>query len=196
MAVLSLLLFALSGNLDNLVIGLAYGMRGIRIRLEAGVLISGMVLAGTAISMALGQSLLCFLPLDFARFLGSAVMIGLGLGCLWNVWKNRKEPAEEEQWPSRHPEQFDKDGSRHIDWKESLALGSALALNNVGLGLGAGAVGLRLVPACIAVFCVSLGLLYGGNFLGRKRRKKDSGRNMEALSGVLMLLLGAWEFFL
>ena len=34
------------GQSDNLVIGLAYGMRGIRIRLEAGVLISGMVLAG------------------------------------------------------------------------------------------------------------------------------------------------------
>lgn len=196
MAVLSLILFALSGNLDNLVIGLAYGMRGIRIRLEAGVLISGLVLAGTAVSMALGKSLLCFLPLDFARFLGSAVMIGLGLGCLWNVWKNRREPAEEEQWPSRHPEQFDKDGSRHIDWKESLALGGALALNNVGLGLGAGAVGLGLLPACAAVFCVSLGLLYGGNFLGRKRRKKDSGRGMEALSGVLMLLLGVWECFL
>ena len=146
--------------------------------------------------MILGQSLLCFLPLDFARFLGSAVMMGLGLGCLWNVWKNRKEPAGEEQWPSRHPEQFDKDGSRHIDWKESLALGGALALNNVGLGLGAGAVGLRLVPACTAVFCVSFGLLYGGNFLGRKRRKQDSGRGMEALSGLLMVLLGMWEWFL
>ena len=68
MAVLSLILFALSGNLDNLVIGLAYGMRGIRIRLEAGVLISGLVLAGTAVSMALGQSLLCFLPLDYVLF--------------------------------------------------------------------------------------------------------------------------------
>ena len=100
MAVLSLLLFALSGNLDNLVIGLAYGMRGIRIRLEAGVLISGMVLAGTGISMILGQSLLCFLPLDFARFLGSAVMMGLGLGCLWNVWKNRKEPKERSNGPA------------------------------------------------------------------------------------------------
>lgn len=196
MAVLSLLLFALSGNLDNLVIGLSYGMRGIRIRLEAGVLISSLVMAGTALAMALGQSFLCFLPLDFARFLGSTVMMGLGLGCLWNVWKNRKEPTEEEQWPSRHPEQFDKDGSRHIDWKESLALGGALALNNVGLGLGAGAVGLGLIPASGAVFLVSFGLLYSGNFLGRKRRKKGSGRGMEALSGILMILLGAGELFL
>ncbi len=196
MAVLSLILFALSGNLDNLVVGLAYGMRGIRIRLEAGVLISSLVMTGTALAMALGQSLLCFLPLDFARFLGSAVMMGLGIGCLWSVWKNRREPAGEEQWPSRHPEQFDKDGSRHIDWKESLALGGALALNNAGLGLGAGAVGLGLLPACGAVFGVSLVLLYSGNFLGRKRRKKDSGRGMEALSGVLMLLLGVWECFL
>lgn len=196
MAVLSLLLFALSGNLDSLVIGLSYGMRGICIRLEAGILISSLVMAGTALAMVLGQSLLCFLPLDFARFLGSAVMMGLGLGCLWNVWKNRKEPTEEEQWPSRHPEQFDKDGSRHIDWKESLALGGALALNNVGLGLGAGAVGLGLLPASGAVFMVSFGLLYSGNFLGRKRRKKDSGRGMEALSGILMILLGAGELFL
>jgi len=59
-----------------------------------------------------------------------------------------------------------------------------------------GAVGLRLVPACVAVFCVSFGLLYGGNFLGRKRRKQDSGRGMEALSGLLMVLLGMWEWFL
>ena len=80
MAVLSLLLFSLSTNLDNFVIGLSYGIRGIRIRLEAGFLISGLVLVGTALSMALGQSLLCFLPLDFARLLGSVVMIGFGLG--------------------------------------------------------------------------------------------------------------------
>ncbi len=195
MAVLSLLLFSLSTNLDNFVIGLSYGIRGIRIRLEAGFLISGLVLVGTALSMALGQSLLCFLPLDFSRLLGSVVMIGFGLGCFWNVWKNRREPSEEEQWPSRHPEQFDRDGSRHIDWKESLALGGALALNNIGLGLGAGAVGLGIPATSLMVFGVSLGLLYGGNLVGRKRRKKGSGRGMEALSGLLMVLLGVWECF-
>ena len=195
MAVLSLLLFSLSTNLDNFVIGLSYGIRGIRIRLEAGFLISGLVLVGTALSMALGQSQLCFLPLDFSRLLGSVVMIGFGLGCFWNVWKNRREPSEEEQWPSRHPEQFDRDGSRHIDWKESLALGGALALNNIGLGLGAGAVGLGIPATSLMVFGVSLGLLYGGNLVGRKRRKKGSGRGMEALSGLLMVLLGVWECF-
>ena len=94
------------------------------------------------------------------------------------------------------PEQFDKDGSRHIDWKESLALGGALALNNVGLGLGAGAVGLRLVPACTAVFCVSFGLLYGREFSGKKAAKTGQRPGMEALSGLLMVLLGMWEWFL
>lgn len=204
MAALSWVLFALSTNLDNLVIGLSYGLRGIRVRLESGLLVSGLVLAGTLLSLWAGQGLQFLLPPVLARLLGSLVMAGLGLSCLWGVWKGkrgRQDGEEEEQWPQKHPERFDRDASRQIEWRESLALGGALALNNLGLGLGAGAAGMPVPAAGAAVFLMSFGLLYAGNFLGRKKKRRGSGRGAQgkraqAVSGLLMLLLGIGEWFL
>ena len=199
MAVLSWVLFALSTNLDNLVIGLSYGLRGIRVRLESGLLVSGLVLAGTLLSLWAGQGLQFLLPPVLARLLGSLVMAGLGLSSLWGVWKGkrgRQAGAEEEQWPQKHPERFDRDASRQIEWREALALGGALALNNLGLGLGAGAAGMPVLAAGAAVFFMSFGLLSAGNFLGRKKKRRGSGRGAQAVSGLLMLLLGVGEWFL
>ena len=199
MAVLSWVLFALSTNLDNLVIGLSYGLRGIRVRLESGQLVGGLVLAGTLLSLWAGQGLQFLLPPVLARLLGSLVMAGLGLSSLWGVWKGkrgRQAGAEEEQWPQKHPERFGRAATRQIEWRESLALGGALALNNLGLGLGAGAAGMPVLAAGAAVFFMSFGLLYAGNFLGRKKKRRGSGRGAQAVSGLLMLLLGVGEWFL
>ena len=93
MAVLSWVLFALSTNLDNLVIGLSYGLRGIRVRLESGLLVSGLVLAGTLLSLWAGQGLQFLLPPVLARLLGSLVMAGLGLSSLWGCVERQKRQA-------------------------------------------------------------------------------------------------------
>ena len=173
MAALSWVLFALSTNLDNLVIGLSYGLRGIRVRLESGLLVSGLVLAGTLLSLWAGQGLQFLLPPVLARLLGSLVMAGLGLSCLWGVWKGkrgRQDGEEEEQWPQKHPERFDRDASRQIEWRESLALGGALALNNLGLGLGAGAAGMPVLAAGAAVVSHELWAAVCREFPGQEEK--------------------------
>ena len=115
MAALSWVLFALSTNLDNLVIGLSYGLRGIRVRLESGLLVSGLVLAGNLLSLWAGQGLQFLLPPVLARLLGSLVMAGLGLSCLWGVWegeRGRQDGAGGGRWPPKHPGGLDREGSR------------------------------------------------------------------------------------
>jgi putative Mn2+ efflux pump MntP len=59
---LSAVLFAVSSNMDNLVLGLSYGIQKKRIGWRANLLVALISLAGTALSMLLGGGLLLFLP--------------------------------------------------------------------------------------------------------------------------------------
>jgi putative sporulation protein YtaF len=76
---LSALLFSLSSNLDNLVVGIAYGIKKINMKLLANLIIAIITSTGTFLAMSLGSYISAFLSEYIANILGSAVIIILGL---------------------------------------------------------------------------------------------------------------------
>lgn len=74
----SALLFALSANLDNIMIGIAYGIKKIRMRTAANFLIALFTTAGTLISMWAGKLLTAIIPAPAAGKPGAAVLVLLG----------------------------------------------------------------------------------------------------------------------
>ena len=56
------LLFGISASLDALLVGVSYGIRGIRIRLWQNLAISLVTLLGTCLSVGLGHRMAAFLP--------------------------------------------------------------------------------------------------------------------------------------
>ena len=77
--ILSALLYSLSSNLDNLVIGIAYGIKKIKIGIIANLIIAVVTSIGTFLSMSVGSYISKFLPHFLANYLGAVVIIILGV---------------------------------------------------------------------------------------------------------------------
>lgn len=68
--ILSALLFSLASNLDNVVVGIAYRIKKIRIGIIANIIIAIVTSTGTFLSMSVGMYISKFLPRSVANGLG------------------------------------------------------------------------------------------------------------------------------
>ncbi len=84
---LSSLLLALASNVDNFAVGIAYGMKRLRISLLSNLLIALVSGIGTLLSMSVGDVISSYLPSPVANGLGSAVLVAIGL---WGIWETMK----------------------------------------------------------------------------------------------------------
>lgn len=78
MQLLPSLLFGISASLDALLVGISYGLRGVRIRAWQNLVISSVALLGTCLSACAGRQLLPLLPAPLAGSTGSIILILLG----------------------------------------------------------------------------------------------------------------------
>ncbi len=171
---LLVLILALSCNLDNVAIGISYGIRGIRLPFLSNLLIAVLTAGGTLVFIVFGHQIVTILSPRVAVLAGSLILMAMGVWVLGQEFWGRKRETEEVEATSPPPEEddpakkslwyqithilkepsfADKDTSGHIDLKESLLLSLALMLNNIPNGLGAGM--LRL-PAFFTAFIVGL----------------------------------------
>ncbi len=202
----SALLLVVALSLDSLGVGVAYGLRGIRlpwtlyviVALCTGVLMTASMVAG-------GRLAACLSP-GLARRLGGLVLVGVGLWQLhqgWQAYRRRLAPAERPRQVLRlgvrslglvvqilvEPAAADVDRSGEIESPESVALGLALGLDSLGAGAGAALAGYSpLVVPLVALGCAAsvwLGLSAGR--LPAVRRAMD---RTFAAGAIILLGLG------
>jgi putative sporulation protein YtaF len=212
--VLTILLLAISCNLDNVGVGIAYGVRGIGIPLASNLLIALVTAGGTGLCIVFGQQAFRFLPSQAAVLLGAALLIGMG------VWALRQEigerPRQDRESPPggdthdmgqepllgrillilKNPFLADRDSSGHIDLKESLLLSLALMLNNLPNGVGAGLLGLSTLVTTLMVGFFSILTFWLGIGLGRSLGIHWLGRHAGTIAGLLLIVIGLAEIFL
>ena len=192
MQIFSILLFGLSSNIDNLFIGMAYGAKKIKIGLVSNLIIGFVTLVGTLLSMLLGKTLLCFIPLSIASILGSIIIILIG--CFYLIkyfYYNTKKIPEDSQI-----EKYDKDKSGNIELKEAFVLGFALTINNIGLGIGASIMGLNVIATAVVSFFISVIFIHISNLVGNSYLSKFLGKYTELIGSVMIILLGIYEFII
>lgn len=211
---LAILLLAISCNMDNVGVGLAYGARGIGIPLASNLLIALITAAGTCICIVFGQQIFRVLPAEVGVILGAVLLIGMG------VWVIRQEvgerghrepeapssvPANEmaqKSWLQRlililqNPVLADRDSSGYIDLKESLLLSMALMLNNIPNGVGAGLLGLSTLLTTMMVGILSVVTFWLGIALGRTMGVLWLGRHAGTISGLLLIVIGLAEIII
>ncbi|MCM1542852.1 MAG: manganese efflux pump [Blautia sp.] len=189
MQIIPSLLFGISASLDALLIGISYGIRSIRIHLWQNLLVSGITLAGTCLSVGFGSWLSPRLPLAFSRYAGSMVLMLLGV---WYVVKWLVKKLAHERGTAQAAAQ----PIPRLSFPEVLGLGVSLSLNNIGIGLSASIAGLTLFPAATATLACSLLFLFAGNRLGRSRFLQFLGAAADPVSGILLMLLSFLQAFL
>lgn len=199
----SSLLFGISASLDALLVGAGYGIRGIRIRSWQNLLISLITLFGTCLSVGLGHRLVKFLPGAAGNYMGSLILILLGVYYIvkWAVpFLRNRVPETAGPGPGDPSREITSASlpaaSPPLRLGEVFALSLTLSLNNLSAGLSASLAGLAMLPAGVSTFLCSVLFLYAGNSLGRNPVLQLAGKAADPLSGVLLAGLGIVQFFL
>lgn len=204
MHLISILLFAFSANIDNLVVGIAYGIKKIKIGILSNLLIALVSAAGTFVSMAVGLAISKVFTASIANTIGSVILIIIGIWITRDFFLKKGEPKKQEQRKQslkncrqilREPEKADSDHSGTIDIKESLILAFALTINNFGLGLGASITGLNIYATVICTFFFSVIFIVLCCLVGKSYLSAFFRKYAPLASGLIILLLGIYELF-
>lgn len=201
MQLLPSLLFGISASLDALLVGISYGLRGVRIRAWQNLVISSVALLGTCLSSCAGRQLLPLLPAPLADSTGSIILILLGAyytgkHTVARLLKDRTkcdDTKKEELPPELRTVEL---SSTALPACEALILSLTLSLNNIGIGLSASMAGLRLLPAAVMTFGCSALFLLSGNQLGRSPFLRMVGSAADPISGLLLIGLGLLQLVL
>jgi len=199
---LSILLFVIAASLDILVVSLAYGLKDIKINFSSTLVIASISALGTFISMILGKFLVDLIPVKLGDIIGGLVLLALGFYSIYSYFKEKKiltsHNSENNSSPTfilENPEVADKDKSGNIDFKESLALSLALALNNFGLGIGASISGLNIAFTTISTFIISLIFISLGFYLSKTIKSKNISKNSNLIAGIIIIILSLFIIF-
>lgn len=202
MSFLSILLFVIAASLDILVVSLAYGLKDIKINFSSTLVITSRSALGTFISMILGKFLVDLIPVKLGDIIGGLVLLLLGFYSIYSYFKEKKiltsHNSENNSSPTfilENPEVADKDKSGNIDFKESLALSLALALNNFGLGIGASISGLNIAFTTISTFIISLIFISLGFYLSKTIKSKNISKNSNLIAGIIIIILSLFIIF-
>ncbi|MGU9096123.1 sporulation membrane protein YtaF [Clostridium perfringens] len=202
MSFLSILLFVIAASLDILVVSLAYGLKDIKINFSSTLVIASISALGTFISMILGKFLVDLIPVKLGDIIGGLVLLALGFYSIYSYFKEKKiltsHNSQNNSSPTfilENPEVADKDKSGNIDFKESLALSLALALNNFGLGIGASISGLNIAFTTISTFIISLIFISLGFYLSKTIKSKNISKNSNLISGIIIIILSLFIIF-
>ncbi len=215
METFSYILFALALSVDSFGAGMAYGARQIRVPLTSLFVISLMSVAAICISMVAGHILLSFIPASLASRFGGALLLLLGTWILLQARQSGKQA--EKDCDQKHldpkmieirirplglviqilkePTRADLDSSGAISCREAFFLGFALAMDAFGAGFAISILGFSIIITALAVGIGQFSLIHLGILAGRTITTGIMGRQLTALPGYLLILLGLFKMY-
>ncbi|TDA68892.1 MAG: sporulation membrane protein YtaF [Clostridia bacterium] len=201
----SAVLFALAISVDTFGVGLAYGLRGIRVPAASRAIICLITVGIIASSLAAGTAVGSLIPAELGAGAGAAILVVLGAWLLAGAWSRHQPAPAREAYPLvklrlpsvglaiailREPETADSDCSGIISPAEAVGLGVAMALDAMGAGFALALLhgGQWLVPPLAGA--LSLAALATGLKLGHLGAIRSHGLPGELLPGILLIILG------
>ena len=210
------MLMAVALSLDGFGVGLAYGLRRIRIPMSSVIAIALCTVFAMGISMLFGSWVTSWLSFIPARLLGATILLTLGVfqlaRAIWNgqrgnlpeavpamavaLQKPVLEPIFRFQLSFfgfviqvlKTPAIADVDGSGGISLRESILLGSALAMDAFASGIGAAMAGMTLSVIVLVALTQIMMLRLGQQMAGKIPENWIA--KAEYLPGVVLILVG------
>lgn len=204
-----LLLLGAISNLDNLGIGISYGVQKIRIPFQSNLLIAFLTGIVTIISVSIGNTLKNLVHL--ANVMGALFFIIIGVWIVFSKPKSRNYVNNFASFSktysiaikslhlalqiTKDPSKADQDSNGCISLHEAMFLGVSLSFNCLATGVGAGLTGLSPLGLTVFVFVFSLITIEIGYTFGKKAALPSLGRWSQALSGLLLVIIGLFDLF-
>lgn len=187
MSFVSAFLFGLSANIDAFLLGLSFGLKKQRLPLRINLCLSSVTFLGTMLALCAGSCIAAIFPGGLSTLLGSLLL--MALGCYYSA--KSFLTLLRKKWLAAAS--LSPDPETMLSRRETLLLGTALALNNMGMGIGASFAGLSVPLVGLSTFLLCLLLLLLGNRAGLRRTPRGLSAYGDLLSGLMILLLGGWQ---
>lgn len=191
----SIFLIGIASNLDNAGVGIAYGIRKIRISWFNNFIIAFFGFLFTLLAGFFGNWIALFISEFTANLIGAIVLGIIGVFILCQPFLSQRDTVGSKDGSVlmgilRDPEKADFDGSKTISFSEAIVLGVALSINNIAGGFDAGVTNLNLwLTACISgafsFICIS-----GFAYVGKRFLAEYLGKWATIIAGVLLILIG------
>lgn len=210
------MLMAVALSLDGFGVGLAYGLRRIRIPMSSLIVIALCTVFAMGISMLFGSWVTLWLRFIPARLLGATILLTLGVFQLARAIGNRKREIFPQAVPAmavvvqkpglepvfrfqlsflglviqvlKTPDIADVDGSGGISLRESFLLGSALSMDAFASGIGAAMAGMTLSVIGLVALTQIMMLRLGQQMAGKIPESWTD--KAEYLPGAVLILVG------
>lgn len=202
------IILAIAVSIDGLSVGIIYGMKKIKIPWVSQIIIVLTTSCAFVTAMICGNIVISRLHPTKAKFIGSILLFLLGIWFLLEANSKVSDKKSKEAVAVfrirplglvvkilREPTVADTDTSGMIDIKEALLLGSALALDALGAGLGAAATGYNIILTIVLVSITSLLFLKVGLHIGRKESVFLNQNLTKYLPGFLLIALAVFKIF-
>ncbi|WP_420886963.1 sporulation membrane protein YtaF [Bacillus paramycoides] len=205
------LALTLSSSIDNLGVGISYGIRNIRISHFSNMIISVICFLFSLVGIYFGLWLSKILPGIMPVVIGSFLLVIIGIRIILLAVPRKQQVSVEGAEYEVATTETDVKGeikdltnvlgkSEGIGFVESVLLGIGLSVNALTNGLGAGLFGLSPIAICVAASIGSFLTVWGGVALGRKIAHIRIGRFTVGqfgtlISGTLLLIIACAAFF-
>lgn len=199
---MGLLLLVVAVSLDGFGVGVTYGIKKTKVPLSALLIImlcSGIIVL---LAMTIGDYLNSMITPNSAKILGGLILVFLGLFSLFNIVRSKLELYENSRQPNQFqqlkkvlatPEQADLDQSGIISTGEAFLLGTALALDAFGAGIGAAIIGYSPVLTAVSIALMSGFFLFCGIQIGMILIKNKHLKKLSFLPPLLLIALGIFN---
>lgn len=202
-----ILAIAIAANLDNLGVGIAYGIQKIRISHMSNLIIALISFIATWLSAEAGKMISLYLSPQIAGAIGAILLFGVGVWVfiqpILTAIKNNQPILDLQLFGERfyigpteilnYPERADIDNSRSVGYWEAVILGIALSINALAGGFDAGAVGISSLVEATFVGIFSFITIIAGYYFGRKYAAEQIGKYATVISGTLLMAIGVHQ---
>ena len=191
----SIFLIGIASNLDNAGVGIAYGIRKIRISWFNNFIIAFFGFLFTLLAGFFGNWIALFISEFTANLIGAIILGIIGVFILCQPFLGKRNTGGSKDGNVlmgilRNPEKADFDGSKTISFSEAIVLGIALSINNIAGGFDAGVTNLNLwltatISGVFSFICIS-----GFAYVGKRFLAAYLGKWATVIAGVLLILIG------
>ena len=203
--------FAISSSVDNLGVGMSYGIRNIRIGLGSNLLVAIISFIVSAAGISFGKWFSLIMPGLLPVLVGAFLLVVIGIRIILLTTPHQKRiPTDEDIHQLSHkksiaaildnPEIADADRSGEIGPVEAIFLGIALSANALTNGLGAGLLGFSPLAISAATAIGSFITVWLGVYVGKKMvdvriGSYTLGEFGTIISGIILLGIAATTIF-
>ncbi|MFJ8262561.1 manganese efflux pump MntP family protein [Rummeliibacillus sp. NPDC094406] len=186
---ITIILIGIAANLDNLGIGLAYGVKKTKVPLSSNFTIAVISMIVTYLSVMIGSALIDYITPHKANFVGNLMLCAIGLYTIISYKISCTTSAE-------NLEGIDKDRNNIITFREALVLGLILSINCLGSGIAIGANGISAIWTVISIGFFSILTFAIGDHFGLLLSKTFIGKYSTVISGLILIFIGVFEIFI